>query len=166
MGERSKVVLILDGYSEGKNIFIDTIKTNGMWTWNFNQYNVLGSVSYSLGFEGERNKDYYDFINELKVIADKYFDFGRKKTLSKIEEFMSNDKAEVLIIHNCDAQLAIELQEYYENCFDILLADKDVEDSSYCKTLNYRDDGFVDNVLSVMNTLTRSFKVEKEEKGE
>ena len=34
----------------------------------------------------------------------------------------------------------------------------------WCKY--YDKDGFVDNVLSVMNTLTRSFKIEKEEKGE
>jgi len=166
MGERNKVVLVLDGYSEGKNIFIDTIKNNGFWVWNLNGYNVLSVLAHKVGFDGERNKNYYDFITGLKELADKHFDFERQYTLSMIDKFVNNEKAEVLIIHNCDAQLAVELQEFYENCFDILLTDKEVEDSSYCKTLNYREDGFVDNVLSVMNTLTKSFKVEKEEKGE
>jgi hypothetical protein len=96
-------------------------------------------------------------------LADQYFDFERKNTLSMIEKFMQHDRAMVLILHNVSQDIGIELKDFYQNCFDILVTDTDVEDSSYCKTLNYNDPDFVDNVLHVMNVLTKSFESKKGE---
>ena len=39
----------------------------------------------------------------------------------------------------------------------------DIIDDSYCKTLNYKDDNYIDNVLFVIDTLTKSFTNEQEE---
>ena len=158
-----KVILLLDGQSGGKTAFIQTIKENNYWTWNVNAYNVIGVIARKLGSDGERNKDYYDFINQVKDLADQYFDFERKNTLSMIEKFMQHDRAMVLILHNVSQDIGIELKDFYQNCFDILVTDTDVEGSSYCKTLNYNDPDFVDNVLHVMNVLTKSFESKKGE---
>jgi hypothetical protein len=152
-----KVVLILEGISTGKNIFIDTIKSHNYWVWNASHKNVLGMISHKLGYFGDRDSAYYEFINDLKELADKYFNFERNYTLTMIDKFMNNEKANVLIIHNIDPELAIELKDFYGNVFDVLIVDNDVIDDSYDKTLNYRDDGYVDNVLHTMEVLTKSF---------
>lgn len=159
----TKTILLLDGISTGKNIFIDTIKSNGYWCWNINGMNLLGMISHKLGYFGERNQAYYDFINDLKELADKYFNFETNYTASMINKFMQNEKATVLIIHNCNSELAIELKDFYSNVYDILIVDNDIIDDSYCKTLNYKDDNYIDNVLFVIDTLTKSFTNEQEE---
>jgi hypothetical protein len=162
MGE--KVVILLDGLSPGKTKFIETVKFMGnYWCWNLNAYNVLGMISHKLGYEGDRDQSYYEFINDLKELADKYFNFERNYTLTMIDKFMNNEKANVLIIHNIDPELAIELKDFYSNVFDILVVDNDVIDDSYDKILNYRDDNYVDNVLHTMEVLTKSFGKEQEE---
>ena len=161
-----KVIILLDGKSEGKNIFIDTIKNNGYWTWNINPFNPLHASAYNYEFDGERNGRYYEFIERLKELVDEYFDQEVKYVNRMIENFIANEKTNVLIIHNCRQDVAVLLKEWHQNCFDILLTNKEVENSSYCKTLDYSDPNYVENVLSVMSILTKPFEQKSEEKGE
>jgi hypothetical protein len=164
MGE--KVVILLDGLSPGKTKFIETVKFVGnYWCWNLNHRNVLGVISHKLGYEGDRDSAYYEFINDLEELANKYFNFERNYTLTMIDKFMADEKTTVLIIHNIDPELAIELKDFYGNVFDILIVDNDVIDDSYDKTLNYRDDNYVDNVLHTMEVLTKSFTSKEQEEN-
>jgi hypothetical protein len=158
-----KVILILDGISTGKNIFINTIKANGYWTWNINCYNVPGMCAHKLGYKGERNADYYEFVNIVKDLADKYFDFERSYTFDMINKFMDNDKAKVLIFHNINSDLVYEVKEKYSNTFSLLIVDNDEIDESYEKTLNYTKGNYTDQILSVMQSLTKSFSKSNEE---
>jgi len=153
-----KVVLIVDGFSEGKNIFQKVLKENNYWVWNINNMNVLSIVPPKiLLYKGERNEKFYSFIGEFKDLADKYFDFERAYTLSMIDKFMEDERADVLIIHNCEGKLAMELQEFYSNCFDVYIGENDEESVTYCKTLNYMSEDYKENILKVMRILTKPF---------
>lgn len=153
-----KVIIILDGVSAGKTLFIETIKSKGWWTWNINSNNVLTMLAHKVGWNGVRDKNYYDFMNDLRSISNKYFDFERKNLLSMITKFFESDKVQVLVLHRVDTELSRELIETYTECYTILINDNDVVDDTYCKTLNSQSENYVNEVLSVMNTLTKSFK--------
>ena len=157
-----KAIIILDGCSEGKTKFNEILKNNNYWIWNVNHLNVLSMVSHKVGWDGVRDKSYYNFIQEFEDLTKKYFDFERNYTIEMIEKFKENSRVNILIIHNCDGKLAVELQDFYTNCFDILISseNKSEEDCTYCKTLNYNSETFDNDVLSVVNILTKSFDKE------
>ena len=157
-----KVIIVLTGVNEGKNKFIDTIKENMWWTWNVNSSNRLSSLSYELGWNGEHNKSYFEFIQKFKQLANTYFDFENQYVNKLIVKFMENEKANALIIHNIDQEFSKKLQEQYRNCFSIHIADGIVQNDTYCKVLNFRDDDYVDKVLDVMDILTKDFADKKE----
>lgn len=151
-----KVIIILNGIGEGKTKFVDTIKSNGYWVWNLNHKNVLSMLAHKLGWDGERNTAYYAFIEEMRELANNYFDSEYWYTQTMIDKFRENEKANVLIVHNCSEDIATDLQENENNCFSILITDEECEcDEQYCKTLNYKDEHYVDNVLNTLNILTK-----------
>jgi hypothetical protein len=158
-----KVILILNGVSEGKTQFVEVAKTNGYWVWNLNHRNVLSMLAHKLGWNGERTKEYYSFIDEFKELANKYFDSENWYVSMMIDKFQNDEKVNVLVIHNCDEELAKALQEEESNCFSISIVDNDVEnmDCACCKTLNCKSENYVDEILSTLNILTKDF-VKKE----
>lgn len=154
-----KAIVILNGVSEGKTKFVETAKENNYWIWNLNHRNVLSMLAHKLGWTGERTKEYYLFIDEFRDLANKYFDSENWYIGNMIEKFHNSEKPNVLIIHNCDAELAKKLQEDYSNCFSISIIEneKTEEECESCKYLNYKSDTFVDDIVSTLNILTKEF---------
>jgi hypothetical protein len=151
-----KAILVLDGISDGKTAFTGIVKEAGFWTWNINHKNVLSIWAEKLGWNGSRNNDFYNFIEEVNSIANKHFDFEQWYTFNMIDKFLTNDKANVLIVHNCESGLYKEIQEKYENCYNILIDGKDSENPKYCKTLNFNDSNFKENVIASINIITNN----------
>lgn len=157
-----KAILILNGNSEGKTLFIETAKENGYWVWNLNHRNVLSMLAHKLGWNGERTKEYYSFIEEFEQIANKYFDSQSWYIGTMIEKFQHDEKVNVLIIHNCNQDLATILQEENSNCYTVIITSEDNEENcDYCKVLNCKSENYVDDILSTLNILTKDF-VKKE----
>lgn len=149
-----KVIIVLNGINEGKTKFVETIKEHGYWVWNLNHRNVLSMLAHKIGWNGERNQEYYTFIEEFRTLSNRYFESEEWYTNSMIDKFEQSDKANVLIIHNCSPSVADGLQAINENCYSILITDSDSECDEYCKTLNYKDEHYVDNVLDTIRVLT------------
>jgi Zn-dependent M16 (insulinase) family peptidase len=160
-----KVILILNGVSSSKTKFIEIVKENGFWTWNLNSRNVLGLVSYKVGWSGDRSKSYYEFIEQFESLVDKYFDFENWYFSSMIKKFLANDKATLLIIHNCKENLAKKLKEEHANCFSINVLDQDADplpkDEQYFAILNSRDEKYSEKILRILEELS----IEKEEQN-
>jgi hypothetical protein len=163
----NKAIIILNGVSEGKTKFVETAKANGYWVWNLNHLNVLSMITYELGWNGIRTKEYFSFIDDLKILADKYFDFENWYISFMIDKFQNSDKAKLLIIHNCTRDLAYKLQEESYNCFTIDIVNDDIveENCDYCKILNCKSDDYVDNVLLTLNILTKDFQRSEKMEG-
>jgi len=161
-----KVVLILDGLATGKTLFIDTIKDHGWWTWNLNPNNLLGLLAPKLEWDGNRDKNYYEFIESFKALANKHFDFEIKRIDRMIEKFLDHEIARVLILHNTNQKISEKLtgedSVHADKTFTVLITDNNVIDDTYCKTLNYRSETYVEDVLHMMDTLTKSFGKENE----
>ena len=161
-----QVILILDGLAPGKTLFIDTIKSNNWWTWNISSNNVLNLLCYKLEWDQVRDKNYYEFIEELKKLANKHFNFEFKRVNSMIEKFLDHDRAQVLILHNIEQELNEYLTSdeapHSDKTFTILITDNDVIDDTYCKTLNYKSETYVEDVLHMMDVLTKNFGKENE----
>ncbi len=149
--------MVLDGFAEGKTTFIDTAKQSGYWVWNLNHRNVLSLVTRQLEWDGEKNKNYYNFIDEFSGIANKYLDFENQYIGRMIDRFENNDKANILIIHNCDKEISSKLQESYGNCYNIIITNIDTEpDCNYCKTLNCTKDNYKDEINKVLKIITNN----------
>lgn len=121
----AKVILILDGNTEGEILFDKIIRTNNY---------------YVLHIDGT-----FDYISEIDDEIDKWY----------VRDFNNNPDANVLIIHNCKSAISLFLQNKYENCFNVFISDNDDENNNYCKVLNYLNDGFEESVLKVLRILTK-----------
>lgn len=153
-----KAIIILDGNSFGKNLFQETIKDAGYWVWNFNHMNLVFAALQKMGYEGEKDERYHSYAEKLEDLGNEFFNFETTSTVAMIEKFMKDKRADVLIIHNCSGKLAVELQDFYQNAFDILVTEyQDVVDNNqdYCKALNPKDEDFVEKTLSVIRILTK-----------
>ena len=148
--------MVLDGVSDGKTAFTTIVKEAGFWTWNINHKNVLSMLAGKIGWNGTRNNQFYDFIKDFHDLSNKYFDFESWYTFDMIDKFLSSDKANILIVHNCDLEISKKLQEDYENCYNILISDSPIEDSKYCKTLDFSSECFKQDVLTSMNIITNN----------
>jgi hydroxymethylpyrimidine pyrophosphatase-like HAD family hydrolase len=151
-----KVIIILDGQPLGKTGFINTIKSNGYWVWNINPKNVIAALTYRVGWDSTKNEKWYDFLENFSHLANKYFDFDNWYFNEMIDKFLKNEKVQVLILHNVSEDLFSKLQEDYTNCFSVLTIDSDIVDDNYSKTLNYLAEDYDNQILNVMNILTKS----------
>jgi hypothetical protein len=159
-----KAIIILNGVAEGKNKFVNVAKMNNYWVWNLNHRNVLSLFAHKLGWNGERTQEYYEFIDEFAELVNKYFDFENWYIDMMINQFLNDEKSNLLIIHNCSEYLECKLQEEYSNCFSVGIFDGDLTEKTcvQCKTLNYRSDSYVDDILSTLDILTKDFNIQEE----
>jgi hypothetical protein len=157
-----KIILVLDGVSSGKTLFIDTIKQDGFWVWNVNPFNVLSMLSHKMGWDGQRTKEYYEYVNKLKDLVDQYLGFEKWNTEMMVAKFFRDDKAEVFIAHNFKDETKQFLKEKYENYHSILVTDSDLKDDTYDVTYNYKADDYTDKLLDqVAEWLNKNVVVEE-----
>jgi hypothetical protein len=158
----NKLLLVLDGKAEGKNIFLDTIKTAGWWTWNINFLDFLSSIARRLFWDGEKSMEHHNFISELRKLSNGFFDSENLYLDSTINRFENNQNVQILIVHNTSQEIAKELQEKYINCFSVFITDVDKENESYTQTLNYRNPDYTTRILDMINIMTKDFSSTKE----
>jgi len=151
-----KTIIILDGTSEGKTQFIKFAKDNMYWLWNINHNNVLSVLTRKLCWGGKRDNHYYAFIEEFEKLCNKYWDFDYEYPIEMISNFLEDEKAFVLVIHNCRKENKDKLQELYpEICFSVFIAEDDNVNDDYSKTLNCKSDNYNDDILNVLSILTK-----------
>jgi hypothetical protein len=157
-----KVIIILNGVSGGKTKFIETAKSNNYWVWNLNDRNVLSMLSYKVGWDGNRSKKYYEFIERFETLADEYFNFEDWYLHNMISKFSKDEKANLLIIHNCKEDMAEKLQAEYSNCFRLNTLDKiDLPlpgDEKYFAIFDCREEDYPEKVLLVLKELSEEIK--------
>lgn len=157
-----KTIIILDGAAEGKTRFTQIAKDNNYWVWNFNFRNLLSMVAHKIGWDGERNNNYYSFVEELIALGEKYFNSEEWYIYSMIDKFLLHEKATVAIIHNCASELAAKLQAEY-NCYSVLIAADNHTNEEYCKTLNYENESYEDEVIATLTIMTKDLKTKGQE---
>ena len=157
-----KTILVVSGGREGKNAFQKTVKEKlNYWVWNVNPQNELVFIIGLLGWDGhDKDEIFQKFYNNLYDVAETNFDFKKTYVTRMIDRFLSHDKAQVLIIHQCD-----ELIEDFKNYAGIISLfvgrnSKEIENNihKYDKTI-LMDDTFDESVKNIMEILIKKEKV-------
>lgn len=165
----NKNIVILDGLAWGKTEFIETVMKNKFWVWNTNFHNLLSFIAHKLSWAGSRNKEYYNFLNELEVLSNKYFNSEENYIHSMIDKFLVHDKAQILFLHNIKSEFAKKLQEAYPNCYSVFISNDDNVNDSYTTTLNCQKENYKQLVLNTVESfqkdLTESEENSEEEKA-
>jgi len=159
-----KTIIVLSGNNEGKTTFIDVVKANDYWVWNFNFRNLLSMLSHKLGWDGERDNNYCQFVSDLTTLANNHFNSEEWYIRSMIEKFFESEKVDVAIVHNCDNTLSQALQDQY-NCYSVHIVDNEedvINNTEYCKVLNCNGSDYEQNIVLALATMTKDFS----EKGE
>lgn len=149
----NKLVLIISGETELKNKFEEIVKANGYWVWNVSHMNSLSLIARKVGWNGERNKHYRNFINEFESLTERYFSYPKNYVRKILARYYDDEKANLMVIHGCDPEYAKELR-LQDNIWALHLANSDPESpsSEWDKVIvgssNYQND-----VLTVLNTL-------------
>ena len=149
-----KVVIILDGKSEGKNVFDETIKVSGYWRWNVNPLNVLTYLSHKLKWDKQKNRKFRDAITEFLEFANRSFNFEELYVAEMIEKLEEADKATVVVLHCVSEDIKKKLATK-DNCYSIFISDTDEKQENYHVTLNCNSETFVDDIKKTMQIMTK-----------
>jgi len=151
-----KCIVILDGISEGKSTFDRVAKKNNYWVWNVNHRNVLSVLTRKLYWNGKKDLHYYNFIEEFESLCNEYWEFDFEYINKMIQTFMENEKATLLVVHNCTNENKDKLQELYPTtAFSVFISEDDVVNEEYSKTINCRSEDYENKILEVLNILTK-----------
>jgi hypothetical protein len=151
----NKKIIALDGLAAGKTEFVKIISLD-YWRWNINFRNLLSFLSHKLFWDGNRNKNYYEFLGEFEVLVNKYFNSENLYIAEMIEKLMENDRLQILIIHNSKPEIRQELKKLYPSEFlSVLISDTEENNPDYDIVLNYKGEQYKQNVLSLFSTLEK-----------
>ena len=159
-----KCIILLNGKNEGKTFLIETLKENDYWVWNVNYKNVLSMVAHKVGYDGTKSKEFYDFIEEFKVLANRYFSSESWYIDMMIDKFYESQKAQILIVHGASPEISADLQNKY-NAFtiNITTSDENIENNvKYCKCLNCNHENYKQEILDCIQIMTKDFQKENE----
>lgn len=159
---KEKAIVILNGRNEGKTQFVEIAKKNDYWVWNLNYNNVIAMVAHKVGWDGERNENYSNFVKEFSKLSKKYFNAEFNYIEGMAQKFSKNPKANLLIIHGSTPEISKHLQENYNSYTINIAANEDAVDNNtkYCKVLNFSDNKFEQEVKNTLNVLTKELKGE------
>jgi len=155
-----KCVIVLDGFSEAKTKLSELAKKprdgypNGIWVWQVNSKNVLSVSSRSMGWDGEKNDKYYEYLNELSALVNKYWNFKQNYFNEMITKLKNHEKAQVLIIHDAGevAKTLKENEGEQEVFFVNLVRDQKQITDNYDKTIVF-DNNFEEEVYKLFDVL-------------
>lgn len=162
-----KNIIILDGNSRGKTLFAETAKERGYWTWQVNHKNVLAVVAHKMFWDGNRNSSYYDFVEEIEELANRYFNFEEKYLASMIEKFERNEKTQLLIVHSCSKKLRDEILKIKDTAVSINVVDqKGLEECDGYSFVLYEGEplnekAYKDVVVDILETIQNKKKGDK-----
>lgn len=152
-----KVVISLSGDSDSKNEFNEILKSNGFWVWNANSRNYLSFiVRKNFGWDGNRSPEFYAFLEELKELLDKTFNFELDYTQKLIQRLDADEKTKVLILHNCSDEVLKEVSVEKDNVYRIhVTADKPTVEMPSADYLVVNDENYKDKIIEIFKYITQ-----------
>jgi len=159
-----KAIIILDGISAGKNIFTETTKTK-YWLWSTNHRNRLSFCARKLHWDQQKDKRYYDFVDDLEKLANSYFNYQEEHVFFMLKRFRNcyipegspKRDPEIMIIHNLREDLIEILKEEYQNTFYIYVGNEDAPQGEieFDYELNMINIDYEKNILNLLETITK-----------
>jgi hypothetical protein len=150
----SKIIVILTGSNNAKNLFDEVAKTNGYWLWHINSTNVLSKMSREFYWDGTRDEKYFEYIKKLEDLVNEYYDFKRSYLYDMIQKFRDNDRANLLVLHSIGQELSNELKD--SGAFTLHLVENnsalEVNEESYDKVI-VNDTNFTNTVVDTLKIL-------------
>jgi len=171
----NKAILLLSGNPSGKTSFINTIKKSA-WIWNINHKDYIAKIArnYLYYTEGERDAEYYTFIESIARVLNTQYNFQQVYVEEMIRKFLSDESeyftdkdgkkfdSFVLVIHGLGKDTVKFLKENYgafHLCISARILNSNIE---IYDTVLYEDDGdFEAQSIRTLNILTNNGKDKK-----
>lgn len=160
-----KLVLILDGVNVGKTSFSQILMENNYWIWSTNHRNFLSVLAHEVGWNGIRDKNYYDFMEEYDALVNKYFDAQHQYVCEMIEKLLVSNKVEndnktrenqisthIQIWYNLRDDVKEFIRKEY-GAKSILISDIEEKNPNYDFSLNYKNENYDKYVLDLVKSL-------------
>jgi hypothetical protein len=159
-----KSIIILSGNYQGMDLFNNTIRDNGYWTWCINARNAASKSAAIMGCDVEnRDEQYYKDLKEFIDLSNRLWNFQPVYYSRMIQKFYNHDKATVLLIHSLNDLDFIEELKEDEGVNTIHIVDREPSNemmASYDYVLNYRNDNFIEKVTNMLKVFTNNKEIE------
>ncbi len=156
-----KVVIALSGDSESKNEFDKILKSNGFWVWNANSRNYLSFiVRKNFGWSGNRTPEFYSFLEEMKSLLDKTFDFELDYTKKLIQRLDSDEKTKVLILHSCSENVLKDISADRNNVYSIHVTETPPSIGMGADYLVVNDENYEGKITAILKEITKETEID------
>ncbi len=156
----NKKIITLNGYAEGKNKFKEILIEKNIVVWDRNLYDKLSKAAEISGWNRIKNTNYWEFLEELKIIADQYFNYENDYLNRNINIFLNHKSPQLLILHGCNKETVKNLKEKFDIMnIHVHKINGDELLEGYDIVLDYPTEEFEDEVNSVINEMFNPEKV-------
>lgn len=160
-----KCIVILRGDSVGKNRFKEIV-IKKYWCWNISPSNLGSEIGRLMGWNGEKNDKFNDFIDKIIDLGDSYFDFRywyisnyRTKLLESDKAEKNNMEGDLMIIHGADDFLSKRLQDSYDVFEFTINKTKHIDNGNNGFMFCYNDEDFETQILNKIKDLSFDYEI-------
>lgn len=148
-----KKIIALNGYTEGKNEFVKcVIARTDLFTRHRNPYDKLSKIADELGWDRNKNMNYWKFLEKQMYLANEHFDFLDRFLDGNIRSFLSHHHHNLLIFHGLEKDRVENLKQSYDNIVSIHIHKMGGDESleGYDIILTYPDGKFFTEKVNEM----------------
>ena len=152
-----KKIIALNGYTEGKNEFVKcAITRTDLFTRHRNPYDKLSKVADELGWDRNKNMNYWQFLEKQMKLANEYFDFLDRFLDGNIHSFLGHHHHNLLILHGLEKETVENLKKSYDDIVSVHIHKMGGDEplDGYDIILTYPDGKFfIENVNTMLDDL-------------
>lgn len=156
-----KVFIINGSGSKGKDTFVEFCSkyTN---IKNISTVDKVKLAGLFIGWDGGKTEKDREFLSDLKLLADKYYNHSLEYVKQEYKSFLNNEAEKVMFIHCREPQNIQALKQIFE-CKTILIVNTNIEDINSnmadANVNDYKYDYYIDNssTLEDLEFLAKDF---------
>lgn len=157
----SKVVVLVSGGYNLEKEFVDALSEYSVVTIENDEYEKsLSGILRQFGWNGKRDKSYFDCISEIRQNISRVYDYDYQNLAKKLTEFFTGE-SDILIVKNYTSEIESAVEGYDLHDFQLIKinivreSNKNFDDKKCDYTFVF-DKNFKNNVSDLFNKLFRS----------
>lgn len=115
----SKVIVLVSGGYNLEKAFGESLKSYNTLILDNNEYENFNSILKAFGWNGKRDKVYFDCLNKIRDAVNTSFDYDYNLLARNLTEFFKGS-CDILIVKNYTDELAQAIEGYDIHDFQLL----------------------------------------------